>query len=109
MDALKEMHKEVVVKKNMQYTYTGPDLTSNKILVTSPSISERLCPEGLDWELNDRMERPIDVILTIALQLGIQQGIDLVTDNPIEYLDLDNMRIEEFNRALQVLKQFNDE
>jgi len=105
MDALKEMHEEVIVKKNMQYTYNGPDLTSNKILLTSPSISERLSPEGLDWEINHNVEKPIDVILTIALQLGIQQGIDLVTDNPIEYLDLDKVKMEEFNKAFEVLKE----
>jgi hypothetical protein len=105
MDALKEMHEEVIVNKNMQYTYNGPDLTSNKILLTSPSISERLSPEGLDWEINHNVEKPIDVILTIALQLGIQQGIDLVTDNPIEYLDLDKVKMEEFNKAFEVLKE----
>ena len=105
MDALLEMHKEVVVKKNMNYQYSGPDLSNNSIRCTSPEFSSTLSPEGLDWEIKEKCKKPIEVILTIALQMGIQHGIDLASNDPLSYLEVKDWN--RFEKMAKMAKKFS--
>ena len=106
-DALKEIYEEVVIKKNMKYSYDGPDMSNNAMMCTSPTFKDVLSPEGLDWEINEKCKEPFEIVLHIALQMGIQHGIDLASDNPLSYLEVKDWK--KFDKMVKMAKKFDKE
>lgn len=106
-DTLKEIYEEVVIKKNMEYTYDGPDMSNNTMMSTSPTFKDILSPEGLNWEINEKYKEPFEVVLHIALQMGIQQGIDLASDNPLSYLEVKDWK--RFDKLVKMAKKMDKE
>jgi hypothetical protein len=74
-------------KKNKLWEYNGPELTSNCILSTSPTIKEQFSKENFDWQINNHGKHPIEVLLNAAIQLGIQQGINMCSEKPSRYIE----------------------
>ena len=90
VDGLFHFYKTTIARrKNKLWEYNGPELTSNCILVTSPPIKHQFSKEGFEWQTENHGEHPIKVLLTAAIQLGIQQGINLCSEEPSRYLEND--------------------
>ena len=106
-DTLKEIYEEVVVKKNMKYSYDGPDMSNNAMMCTSPLFKDTLSPDGLDWEINEKCKEPFEVVLQVALQMGIQHGIDLASDNPLSYLEVKDWK--KFDKLAKMAKKMDKE
>ena len=81
-------------KKNKLYEYNGNDITSNCILATSPTIKQQLSKDEFEFRVNDKNQDPIKLLINAAIQLGVQQGINMCTESPSRYMEnkeYDNM------------------
>ena len=107
--------------KNRKYKYTGPNTTSNCILVTSPSVAEQLAEDNIKFQKEYRGEDYIKTLLNCAIQLGIQQGINMCSENPERYLEneeavtvlrkhrlLDNVENPDINKLKDLAKKLRE-
>lgn len=78
--ALESCYRMERINKDIAVQWKGPELTSHKILATSPGIHKRLSPDSLAWSYEDQGRVAVTEILTAALQLGIEQGWRLLHD-----------------------------
>lgn len=64
-------------KKPLKFglTYNGLPLTSCEILATSLTISEKLSAENMKYDEEEQGREPLEVLIGIAVQLGIEQGL----------------------------------
>lgn len=72
----------ISARKNKKYDYDGYDTYHSSILATSQSVKKRLSKESFEYSVNEHNEHPINILLTAAVQLGIQQGINMCQKNP---------------------------
>lgn len=87
----------IAPKKNKLYEYNGPELTSDCILATSPTIKNQFSKENFDYQTENYGKHPVEVLLNAAIQLGIQQGINMCSEKPSKYIEcekFDNMMDE---------------
>ena len=88
LDGLFDFYKNTIAKKkDKKYKYKGPDVTCNEILCVSPSIKEQLSKKEFEYRVEYKGNHPIELLLTAAIQLGIQQGINMCSKNPKKYLE----------------------
>lgn len=66
--------KRVNLGKDLKWKGTA-ELTQSEILCSSPPIAERIKAESLKFEQEDQGRSALDVIVCLALQLGIDQGL----------------------------------
>jgi len=75
---LRKAFLQVVSPKKKQpasITYGGPEVTNNLgALAVGPSAKERLTEEGLAYD-KERGRDALDVMILLALQLGMEQGM----------------------------------
>lgn len=69
-------------KSKKKWDYNGYDTTSNCILATSPSVKIQLSKEEFEFRTEFKGHHPIELLLNAAIQLGIQQGINICKDDP---------------------------
>jgi len=104
-DGLFNFYKTTIARrKNKLWEYKGPDTTSNCLLATSPPISKQLTKEFFEWNMDNYGVSPIEILITAALQLGIQQGINMCNENPSRYIEnekFDNILDETFVKFLK--------
>ena len=82
LDGLFDFYQTTIKpRKNKKWEYNGYDTTSNAILVTSSSVKQQLSKEGFEFRIKYRDDDPIKILLNAAIQLGIQQGINLCKDD----------------------------
>jgi len=101
---LLEAYKQAVVKKNPNYRYHGPLLTTSKILVSSLNVDEALSEENLHYCEKEQGRSRIETLLICAIQLGIEQGINLCSEKPYEYLNPND-----FDKTTKLLMDINRE
>lgn len=88
LDGLFHFYETTIArKKNKLWEYNGPDTTSNCILVTSPSVKEQLTKKEFEYRVKSKGEDPIKLLLYAAIQLGIQQGINMCSEKPSRYIE----------------------
>jgi len=88
VDELFHFYKTTIVpRKNKKWEYNGYDTISNTILVTSPSVKKQLSKEEFEFMVNYKDKHHIELLINVAVQLGIQQGINLCSEKPREYLE----------------------
>ena len=80
-------------------TWTGPLLTTNDILTSCPNIDEQLTTEKLA-EAQERGRDPVDVVIGIALQLGIEQGRRTAAKDKAELVDCAIIALERLRSAV---------
>ena len=83
---LKKAYKVLVVKKQPEYKWNGPMLTTRKILVGCPNIDEQLNKGNLSYNKKEQGRDKVDTLLTVAVQLGIQQGIEIAEEENDEFV-----------------------
>jgi hypothetical protein len=106
-EALMHFYKTTITRrKNKLYEYKGPDLTSNSILVTSFPIKEQLSKRQFEYRIEHKGDHPMELLLTAAIQLGIQQGIYLCAEDP--YTHIDKKKLEELRVLLNTIKELKD-
>lgn len=82
-DAIIHLHKAynaLVLGKKKSYKWKGPLLTTKKILASCPNIDQKLNADNIKAD-KEQGRTKVDVILSTAMQLGIQQGIDLAKED----------------------------
>lgn len=92
--------------KNKMVNYTGPLLTSNKMLCVGPNIDQRLKKYKEEFENQGRT--PLDIILSCAFQLGVQQGIYMCSETP-SYLEVDDKDKWMFKREAEIVMMTKEE
>lgn len=90
---LLEYHRTTISKpKNKRkYEYNGYDTTSSSIRATSPSVKQWFSKEEIEFREENGM-KPIEILITCAVQLGIQQGINMCSEKPILYLESEEQK-----------------
>lgn len=105
VDGLFHFYKTTIArKKDKLWEYNGPELTSDCILTTSPTIKEQFSKENFDWQTKNHGKHPIEVLLNAAIQLGIQQGINMCSEKPSRYIEcekFDNLMDETMVKFLK--------
>lgn len=87
-ESLFHFYKTTIARrKNKLWEYNGPDTTSSCILATSPPVTYQLTKENFDYRMERYDEHPIQILINAAIQLGIQQGIYMCSEEPSRYLD----------------------
>lgn len=79
-------YNKTIKAKKKSWEYIGPDITSNAILASSPTIKQQLDKEYFEYLVKEKDKEPMELFLTAAIQLGIQQGINLCKEQPNKYL-----------------------
>lgn len=83
LDGLFHFYKTTIAaRKNKKWEYKGYDTTSNELLKCSASVREQLSQEDFEFRIQYRDDDPMKILLTCALQLGIQQGINMCKEDP---------------------------
>jgi len=71
--------------KGKSIPYNGPELTSPRILASSSGVQESLTDDGTEWcglqYHEDRGRDALDVILILAIQLGMEQGWRMLSED----------------------------
>lgn len=98
MESLKEAYNIMLEKKAVKYT--GPLLTSSNILGVSFNIDEML--KTYKYQMKEQGRTPLDIILSCAFQLGIQQGVYLCSEKP-SYLEIADEDKTRFKHELSTL------
>lgn len=104
ISSLKEAYSFMV--KNKTVIYKGPLLTSSYILDVSLNIDERI--KTYKYQKKEHNKTPLDIILSCAFQLGIQQGINKCVENP-GTLEIEEKDKKRFKRAIESYLMTNDE
>jgi len=68
--------------------WNGPDLTLTRLLCCCFNISESLSRESLEYNENDQGRDALAIIVSCAIQLGIEQGIRMKMQELIRYKGL---------------------
>lgn len=80
--------KQLLRQEKINYgNIKGPDTTSSCILATSPPVTHQLTKENFDYRIERYDEHPVQILINAALQLGIQQGIYMCSEEPSKYMD----------------------
>lgn len=90
LNAMLEAHKNL---KNKTYGYNGPLLESNSLLVVSQNFDTLFTKENIEFLKEHRGKKEIEILLMAALQLGIQQGINMCSEEPKKYLDTNSLKL----------------
>ncbi len=87
IEDLIEYNKNTVTKpKNKRkYKYNGYDTTHSSICACSPSVKQWLSKDEYEYQLG-KGKKGIEILLTCAVQLGIQQGINMCKKNPFHLI-----------------------
>lgn len=102
LDALMKAHKNI---RNKKYGYDGPVFTSNSMLCTSPNIDTQFSKEEVEFRIQHKDKTPLELVISAAIQLGIQQGIYMCSDNPHKYLEIQDFPA--FEKEIQYLNPDN--
>lgn len=106
LSPLLEAYKQIVVKKNPDYQYSGPLLQTSYMLATSSNIDQALSYENLVYNEKEQDRAHIETLLRCAIQLGIEQGIHLCSEQPYIYLQTDSF--DKLTQLLIEIKKTND-
>lgn len=89
-------------------TYGGPEVTNNLgALAVGPSAKERLTEEGLAYD-KERGRDALDVMILLALQLGMEQGMRLFVERNPDYGLLENYRETILEQSCELRKLKRD-
>lgn len=109
-DGLFNFYKTTIARrKNKLWEYKGPDTTSNCLLATSPPISKQLTKEFFEWNMDNYGVSPIEILITAALQLGIQQGINMCNENPSRYIEDYGQEFDLDTTIAMLLKKYKND
>ena len=101
IDSLLKYYKDNFTEQGKhKYKYNGPDLKDCRLTATNPTLKEHLSKEALDWDQEDQGREPIEVFIGCILQLGIQQGINIMQGEIDEKNDLVKKMIEALNQVI---------
>ncbi len=103
VEGLFKFYKKAIVpeKVKRKYGYSGLDVTSDSILVSAFSITDELS-EGVFLHDIREGRHPIQILLGCAIKLGIQQGLNMCSNNPTSHLE--NVSIEELKHLIDLKK-----
>lgn len=88
--ALYSYYKKAVAPKLIKdYEYKGPDLTSLRATKVNSSIRRYLSKEEVHKRKKKYKMDHMEMLLTAALRLGMQQGIYLCKDDPSNLAELE--------------------
>lgn len=91
-------------KQPTSITYAGPEVTNNLgALAVGPGAKERLQPSSLEYN-KERGRDSLEVLILLALQLGMEQGMRLFKERNVDYGLLETYR-ETILRQSEELKQ----
>jgi len=77
---LHKAYNALLLGRKASYKWKGPLLTTKKILVCCPNVDRQFEAESIK-EQKDQGRTKVDVILMAAVQLGIQQGINIANED----------------------------
>lgn len=79
-------------KQPISITYTGPEVTNNLgALAVCPGAKERLMQDSLEYN-KERGRDSLDMLILLALQLGMEQGMRLFKERNVDYELLETYR-----------------
>ena len=84
--------------------WTGPELPES-MRATCFSYAEKLTREQLEYDEQDQGRDPLEVIVGIAVQLGIEQGRRLAKEDLETPLELLDMAVSMLNTSVKRLKR----
>lgn len=96
---LKKAYNALVIKKKPEYKWTGPLLTTNKILVCCPNVDQQLNERNILYN-KERGRDKVSVILTVAIQLGMQQGMEMAEEENNKFVDRVETTMERLEHVL---------
>lgn len=100
-DAYNSMLKRKPVK------YTGPLLTSSSLLSVSLNVDQKL--KKYKYDIDEQNRTPLDIVLSCAFQLGIQQGVHLCIEKPGSYLEVEESDKKRFKRDIETALMTKEE
>ena len=87
-DAILQAYRVQRRKRCKGVKWEGPSLTSLSLLVGGLSIEEALSEEMLKYDEENQGRDPLDVIIGVAIRLGIEQGFRMIADREMSHWQL---------------------
>lgn len=105
-DAIKQTYRLRRRSTKKDVDWKGPE-APNHLLAVCGEFRDRLTASRLKWEYQDQGRSTIDIIITIAIQLGIEQGRRMLKKE-LRHLEYCLKNNKDPKRALETLKVITD-
>jgi hypothetical protein len=85
MKGIMKAYNAIIVNKKFE-AYDGVMLTSSKLLATSQNIDVQLNKRNLEYSRKEQGRSHVESVMACAVQLGIQQGLDIAREEEIRLI-----------------------
>lgn len=108
IESLEKSYKNVSKRKPI-YGYDGPLLTINRILSVTPNIDQEFDEESIQYH-KERDRSKLYITLKCAFQLGIEQGVHLISHEPhtLPHKNWTSEEWDDFMFNLQMIRASSD-